>query len=356
MSKEEEHPSKRPRSGSLSSLSQSDGSQDPNSDSEEYQIGLRTTPASKLYPEFQNIDTSGYVRPPKTVFKDMLPEERRGLLARQLSIDSNASTLNTEARQILLPDRSEKRSKNNINKRRKILEEISRLKEKHSDKFNENIPSVVFNGRVLQKYFEVTDPYAKFEPTSDSFSTERKLITISDELSTYLAEELWRVNPEDIEDKFLDLLGIVDDGTVPDKKTSFISNASPINKSVKMSAVVGDKAGIFTIPNLKFLEKNKLLDSTIKKTVNKINEKRSTICGRTQVFIDSCTSKINDIAYKIWLSFMAVVAPVRASETGGRRTRRNKRNKQNKSKKGKQSSKRTLRRRRTNKRRRTLRK
>jgi hypothetical protein len=345
--------SSRPRSGSLSSLSESDSSQQFG-DSESDEIGLRTTRSDQLYPEFKNINTSTYVPPPIKGFKDMLPEEQRGELARQLSMDSNASTLNTEARKVLLPDRSEKRYKDNINKRRKILEEISRLKSKNGDISDKNKPSVVFNERVLQKYFEVTDPYAKFEKTSDPFSSQKRLIKISDDLSTYLADKLWDVEPELLEGKFLDLLVIVDDGAVSDKETSFLSEASDINKSLITSAAVGDKAGIFTIPNLQSLEKNGLLDSTIKKTINKINIQRSTLCARSKLAMKSCTNQIKEIAYKIWLSFMALVAPVTVSESeiGGRRTRRHKRNKQNKSKKSKQSTKRSKRRR-TNKRRRT---
>jgi hypothetical protein len=348
MSEEEETRKRSDSLGSLSSLSGSDSSQQLNS--EEYQMSLRKTPESKLHPKFKNMDSSAYVRPPKRTYYEMLPEEKRAVVAEDLSISSDASTLNTEARKILLPDRSEKRYKDNIIKRRKILEEISRLKSENGDISDENKPSVSFNNSVLEKYFVVTDPYAKFEPTADPFSRERKLITISDDLSTYLADQLWNVKPELLEDKFLDLLVIVDDGTVPDKETSFLSKVSPINKSLKMSAAVDDTAGIFTIPNLKKLEENRLLDSTIKKTVNKINEKRSTICEKGRLFIESCTTQISDIAYKIWLSFMAVVGAVSESETGGRRTRRNKRNKQNKSKKSKQSSKRSKRRR-TNKRR-----
>jgi hypothetical protein len=335
--------------GSLSSLSGSDSSQQFNS--EEYQMSLRKTPESKLHPKFKNMDSSAYVPPPKRTYDEMLSEEKRAVVAEDLSISSDASTLNTEARKILLPDRSEKRHKNNIIKRRKILEEILRLKSKNGDISDKNKPSVSFNNSVLEKYFEVTDPLAKFEKTSQPFSSQIRLIKISDDLSTYLADKLWNVKPELLEGKFLDLLVMVDDGAVSDKETSFLSEASHINKSLKMSAAVGDKAGIFTIPNLQSLEKNGLLDSTIKKTVNKINEKRNTICGKGRLFIESCTTQISNIAYKIWLSFMAVVGAVSESETGGRRTRRHKRNKQNKSKKGKQSSKRSKRRRRTNKRR-----
>jgi len=298
----------------------------------EKQEQIHTFDAQHLYP-------NSILKPVGSVVssEQLTPRSASGAKKANKQLNTSLSrmgSLNDDPKkaEIFLRDRSTFTFKKNINDRRDLL---TRMAQKLTE---ENLTAppeakVSFNPSVLLRDTP-PDPntFKNVAQQAEEQAKYKRWKTV-DDVSTYLADNLDNNNFS--EETIFDLLNYCDDREVGASALASASLGKPaiFAKSADTSAIVCDPDAAFTEANLLYLKKNGLLEYTLQKTVEKIEDKQNSLSG-TVVYA------VKTIKDYIWTAFMSIVKlnerePDDEDDefSGGRRTRRNKRIKKSKKRK-----------------------